>query len=86
MADALGIRRFCRIGDQMSAQQDFYLERAAEARAGASAATLDNVRDRWLRSEAAWAEMAARTIRGEKMRNELIAQKASERAALKAAT
>ncbi len=69
----------------MSAQQEFYLERAAEARAGASAATLDNVRDRWLRSEATWTEMAARSARGEKMREKLIADKASERAALQAA-
>jgi len=70
----------------MSVQQGFYLERAAEARASAGAATLDNVRDRWLRSEATWAEMAARSARGEKVRNQLIAAKAIERAALKAAT
>lgn len=69
----------------MSAQYEFYLERAAEARAGASAATLHNVRNRWLRSEATWTEMAARSERGEKMRDKLIADKASERAALKAA-
>ena len=68
----------------MSSQQEFYLERAAEARAGASASTLHNVRDRWLRSEATWTEMAARSERGEKMRNKLIADKASERAASKA--
>ena len=65
----------------MSAQQEFYLERAAEARASAGAATLGNVRDRWLLSEAAWSEMAARSERGEKMRDKLIADKASERAA-----
>ncbi len=69
----------------MSAQHIFYLERAAEARAVAGAATLDNVRDRWLRSEASWAEMAARSERGEKMRAKLIAEKATERAALKTA-
>ena len=67
----------------MSVQEQFYLERAAEARAGAREATLDNVRDRWLRSEATWTEMAARTARGEKMREKLIADKARERAALK---
>jgi hypothetical protein len=67
----------------MSTQREFYLERAAEARAGADAATLDNVRDRWLRSAANWAEMAARSERGEKMRAKLIAEKAAERAALK---
>jgi len=69
----------------MAAQRDFYLERAEEARAGAAAATLDNVRDRWLRSEATWTEMAARSARGEKMRDKLIAEKAAERAALKVA-
>ena len=51
----------------MSTQQ-FYVDRAAEARRDADAATLDNVRDRCLRSEAAWAEMAARAARTEKMR------------------
>jgi len=65
----------------MSSQHDFYLERAAEAQASADAATLDNVRDRWLRSEATWAEMAARSERGERMRAKLIADKALERAA-----
>lgn len=69
----------------MSGQQEFYLERAAEAKASAGAAMLENVRSRWLRSEATWTEMAARSERGEKMRNELIANKASERAAAKAA-
>ena len=70
----------------MSVQQGFYLERAAEARESAAAATLDNVRERWLRSEITWTEMAARSARGEKMRSELIAEKATERAALKAAS
>ena len=69
----------------MSVHHEFYLERASEARAGADAATLANVRDRWLRAEATWTEMAARSVRGEKMRDQLIAEKASERAALKAA-
>jgi hypothetical protein len=67
----------------MLAQHEFYLERAAEARAVAAAATLDNVRDRWLRSEASWTEMAARSKRSEEMRAKLIAEKAAERAALK---
>ena len=65
----------------MSAQHEFYLQRVAEARAGASAATLDNVRERWLRSEATWSEMAARSERAEKTRERLIADKARERAA-----
>jgi hypothetical protein len=70
----------------MSAQHEFYLERAAEARASAGAAMLGNVRDRWLRSEATWTEMAARSERSEKMRAKLISEKAAERAALKAAS
>ena len=69
----------------MSVQREFYLERAEEARASAAAATLDNVRDRWLRAEATWAEMAARSARGEKMRTQLLAEK-DERAAAEAAT
>lgn len=67
----------------MSGQQEFYLERAAEAKASAGAAMLENVRNRWLRSEATWTEMAARSARGETMRNQLIAEKAIERDALK---
>jgi hypothetical protein len=70
----------------MSAQHEFYLERAAEARASAGAATLDNVRDRWLRSESSWTEMAARREHGDEMRAKLIAEKAIERAALEAAS
>jgi hypothetical protein len=66
----------------MSAQHEFYLERAAAAQVSAGAATLDNVRDRWLLAEAAWMEMAARSERNERMRAKLIADKASERAAL----
>ena len=63
----------------MSAQHIFCLERTAEARAIAGAAVRDNVRDRWLRSEASWTEMAARTERADKMRAKLIAEKASQR-------
>ena len=70
----------------MLARHEFYLERAAEARAIADATTLDNVRDRWLLSEASWTEMAARSERSEKMRATLIAEKAAERAALKTAS
>lgn len=39
---------------------EFYRERADEAMALASAATLDNVRDRNLRSAKAWDDMARR--------------------------
>ena len=65
-------------------QHEFYLERAAEARASASSATLGNIRDRWLRAEASWTEMAARRRRADAMHTELIAEKASERADLRA--
>ncbi|HEV2542907.1 MAG TPA: hypothetical protein VGU70_09150 [Methylobacterium sp.] len=61
----------------MSAQHEFYLARAAEAKAAADTATLDNVRDRSLRSEAAWAAMAARAERSDKAREKIILQKAS---------
>ena len=54
-----------------------YMARAAEARNAAAAATLDNVRDRCLRSEAAWTAMAARAERTEKMRASLLAAKAA---------
>jgi hypothetical protein len=56
--------------------RETYLARAAQARAEADAATLDNVRDRCLRSEAAWSEMAARAKRTEEMRETLLAAKA----------
>ena len=51
-------------------QRIFYISRAEEARAGADSAELDNVRDRWLRAEAAWIEMADRAGRIEKARTE----------------
>jgi hypothetical protein len=65
--------------------RETYLARAAQARADAEAATLDNVRDRCLRSEAAWAEMAARAKRTEEMRETLLAEKAKAAAAAEAA-
>lgn len=58
-------------------QHQFYLTRAAEARRDADAATLDNVRERCLRSEAAWADMAARAARTETMRAKSEADKAA---------
>ena len=64
----------------MSAQHQFYLDRAEEARAGALSATLGNVRDRWLRSETSWNEMAERSAAGDRMRAKIMAEKADERA------
>lgn len=61
--------------------RETFLARAAEARAQANDTTLDNVRDRCLRSEAAWTEMADRAARTEKMRQTLIADKAKAAAA-----
>lgn len=61
-------------------QLDFYRTRAAEAKRDAEAATLANVRERCLRAEAAWAEMAARADRGDKMRARLEAEKAAANA------
>lgn len=57
--------------------QEIYLARAAEARSDAVEATLANVRDRALRSEAAWADMAARAERTDTMRAKLAAEKTS---------
>jgi len=62
-------------------QHEFYAARAAEAKRDAETATLANVRERCLRSEAAWAEMAARAERGDKMRARLESEKAAAHAA-----
>jgi multimeric flavodoxin WrbA len=43
---------------------------AERARNEAAEATLDNVRDRALRSEAAWLAMAERAERGERLRRD----------------
>lgn len=61
----------------MSTQADFYAARAAEARHAAEDATLDNVRERCLRSAAAWEGMAARAARTDQMRLRQAAEKAS---------
>ena len=57
--------------------EEIYLARAAEAQHDADAATLANVRERCLRSQAAWAGMATRAGRTEKMRVRLDAEKAA---------
>ena len=53
----------------ITTQLQFYLDRAAQARADADSATLDNVRDRCLRAEDAWNRMAERAARTEEMRS-----------------
>jgi hypothetical protein len=62
--------------------RDVYLLRAEQARAEAREATLDNVRDRCLRAEAAWMEMASRAERTEKMRVDQLAAKEAAAAKL----
>ena len=58
-----------------------YLERAEDARAQADAATLVNVRERCLRAEEAWRQMAARAQRTETMRATLLAAREGLRGA-----
>ena len=62
-------------------QLEFYRVRAAEAQRDADSATLANVRDRCLRAHAAWAGMADRAERGERMRAQIEARKQAEKAA-----
>lgn len=57
-----------------------FLLRAAEARSEAEASLLENVKERCLRSEAAWTEMAARAERTEQRRLEREAEKAARHA------
>ena len=57
--------------------RELCLDRAAVARAEAEAATLPNVRERCLRAEAAWVEMAERADRTERMRAKLLDEKAA---------
>ena len=60
-----------------SSNLDFFLARAAQARAEGEAATLDHVRERCLRSEAAWQALADRAERSERMK-EAEAQRKAE--------
>jgi hypothetical protein len=69
----------------MSAQLDFYRARAAEARAEAEAASLENVRQRCLRAAAAWEDMADRAARTDRMRARQEADRAASAAPLTAA-
>ncbi len=63
----------------MTTQPEFYRAQADEMRAQASGASLDNVRDRCLRSAAAWDEMANRA---ERHRDSLAKTEAAKAAAL----
>jgi hypothetical protein len=64
----------------MSNLIETYVARAREARTDAAKALLVNVRDRFLRAEAAWTEMAARAQRTENMRATLAADKLEPKA------
>jgi len=66
----------------MTVTLDFYLSRAAEARAEAAKAVLANVRDRNLRAAAAWEVMADRAARTGQQRADQEARKAAETARL----
>ncbi|MCW2337421.1 hypothetical protein M2337_001654 [Sphingobium sp. B2D3A] len=57
----------------MSATSDFYLARAAESADAASKADLANVRERCLRAEAAWQQMADRLIEIERKKRQAAA-------------
>jgi hypothetical protein len=52
----------------MSNDSDLFRARAEQCRTEAAEATLDNVRERCLRSEAAWIAMAERGERADAMR------------------
>lgn len=54
----------------MSQNYEYQLARAEDAAVEAKAASLDNVRERALRSEAAWRAMAERTRRVDKERTQ----------------
>ena len=61
----------------------FYLDRAADSRRAAKAATLANVRERFLTSERTWRDLAARAKRVAAMQAKLVAQTSAARAAAK---
>jgi hypothetical protein len=55
---------------------EFYLARAAQARAEAEVATLSHVRERCHRSEAAWQALADRAERSEQLKAAEVKRKA----------
>ncbi len=65
----------------MSVTSDFYLSRADDSAREAANTKLANVRERCLRSEAAWRSMADRLLRSEMERKKTADEKA-ERAEL----
>jgi hypothetical protein len=61
-----------------SSNREFFLARAEQARAEGDAATLEHVKERCRRSEAAWTAFAEKAERSEKMRAEEQRRKAGE--------
>lgn len=61
----------------MSATSDFYLTQAAQSARDAQATDFPNVRERCLRSEAAWRAMAERLLKNEANRERQAAEKAA---------
>lgn len=61
----------------MVSNQEYFREQASRMRSEADATVLGNVRERCLRSAAAWDLMADRVARGERARADLIARKAA---------
>ena len=59
-----------------SSNLEFFLARAAQARDEGDAATLEHVRERCRRSEAAWQALADKAKRSEKLRMEELERKA----------
>ena len=59
-----------------STNLDFFLARAEQARVEGEAATLDHVRERCARSEAAWAALAHKAERSERLREQEAKRKA----------
>ncbi|MBX7495027.1 hypothetical protein K3172_04045 [Qipengyuania sp. 6B39] len=63
----------------MSQTYDFYSARAKESAAEAKAATLDNVRERALRSQATWKALADQARAVSRQRAKIEAEKAAAR-------
>ena len=61
-----------------SSNLQFFLARAEQARAEGEEATLDHVRERCRRSEAAWNTLAAQAERSERLRAEDADRKAAQ--------
>ena len=66
----------------MTTTSEFYMHQAIRDEQDAANATLDNVRERCLRSASAWRLMAERVSRAQTMRAQLDAEKAARQAEL----